>query len=72
MYITMYQINKPKIVWFLKFKFLSLIKLNFNGVNFIKKYYILIISKNCKFYSYIKLEIENGENLRWKFLVENF
>ena len=31
MYITTYQINKPKIVQFLKFKFLTIIKLNFNG-----------------------------------------
>ena len=37
MYITTYQINKPKIVWFLKFKFLTIIKLNFNGGQFYKK-----------------------------------
>ena len=56
MYITAYQINKPKIVQFLKFKFLTIIKLNLMGVNFIKIYiYNLVISnsekkviKNCK------------------------
>ena len=37
MYITTYQINKPKIVRFLKFKFLTIIKLNFNGGQFYKK-----------------------------------
>ena len=37
MYITMYQINKPKIVRFLKFKFLITIKLNFNGGQFYQK-----------------------------------
>ena len=37
MYITTYQINKAKIVQFLKFKFLTLIKLNFNGGQFYKK-----------------------------------
>ena len=37
MYITTYQINKPKIVRFLKFKFLFMIKLNFNGGQFNKK-----------------------------------
>ena len=37
MYITTYQINKPKNVQFLKFKFLTIIKLNFNGGQFFKK-----------------------------------
>ena len=37
MYITMYQINKPKMVRFLKFKFLIIIKLNFNGDRFYEK-----------------------------------
>ena len=45
---TTYQINKAKIVRFLKFKFLVVIKLNFNGGNFIKKYKILVFTKNCK------------------------
>ena len=31
MYITTYQINKTKIVQFLKFNFLCIIKFNFNG-----------------------------------------
>ena len=34
---TTYQINKAKIVQFLKFKFLTLIKLNFNGGQFYNK-----------------------------------
>ena len=71
MYIKTYRINK-KIVQFLKFKLLFIIILNFNGGQFYKKYYILIISKNCKFCRYIKFEIENGVYLRWKFWVENF
>ena len=37
MSITTYQINKSKIVRFLKFKFLFMIKLNFNGGQFNKK-----------------------------------
>ena len=40
MYITTYQINKPKIVQFLKFKFLTIIKLNFNGGQFYRKIYL--------------------------------
>ena len=64
MYITTYQINNPKIVLFLKFKFLIIIKLDFNRGQFYKKYKILIISKNCKFCRNIKFEIENGKHLR--------
>ena len=41
-------------------------------VKFIKKYQILIILKIENFFSYIKLGIENGEELRWKFWAENF
>ena len=37
MYITTNQINKPKIVRFLKFKFLIVIKLDFNKGQFYKK-----------------------------------
>ena len=37
MYIKTYQINKPKMVRFFKFKFLIIIKLNFNGDQFYKK-----------------------------------
>ena len=37
MYITTYQITMPKIVQFLKFKFQTIIKLNFNGGQFYKK-----------------------------------
>ena len=64
MYITTHHINKPKIVRFLKFKFLIIMKLNFNGGQFYKKYKILNISKNCKFFRNIKIEIENGKHLR--------
>ena len=49
MYITTYQINKPKIVQFLKFKFLTIIKLNFNGGQFYKKILNFDYFKNCKF-----------------------
>ena len=37
MYITTYQIKKPKNVQFLKFKFLTIIKLIFNRGQFYKK-----------------------------------
>ena len=47
MYITTIQINKPKIVQFLKFKFLTTIKLNFNGGQFYKK--------NIKFWLFQKI-----------------
>ena len=36
------------------------------GVNYIKIISILVISKNCKFCSEIKFEMENVEHLRWK------
>ena len=49
MYITMYQINKPKIVPFLKFKFLTIIKLNFNGGQFYNKILNFDYLKNYKF-----------------------
>ena len=50
MYITMYQINKPKMVRFLKFKFLIIIKLNLNGGQFYKKKYLIwVISKIVNF-----------------------
>ena len=53
------------MVRFLKIKFLIELKLNFNGGQFYKKKYkILIISKNYKFFSYIKFGIENGAELR--------
>ena len=47
MYIAMYQINKPKMVRFLNFKFLIIIKLNFNGDQFYKK--------NVKFWLFQKI-----------------
>ena len=37
MCITMYQINKPKMFRFLKFKYLIMIRLNFNGDQFYNK-----------------------------------
>ena len=51
------------MVGFLKIKFLIILKLNFNEGQFYKKYKILVITKNCKVYSEIKFEIENGEHL---------
>ena len=42
------------------------------GVNFIKKYQILVISKNCEICSEIKFEIENVDFVRQKLRVENF
>ena len=33
---------------------------------------MLVITKDCKFYSEIKFEIENVENVRRKLWVENF
>ena len=64
MYITTYQINKPKIVQFLKFKFLTIIKLNFNG----GQYYKIILNfdyfKKIEILHKIKFEIKNGEHLR--------
>ena len=57
--------KKAKMAQFLKFKFQTILKLNFNGGQFYKKNYkILIISKNCKLFHNIKFEIKNGERLR--------
>ena len=44
----MYQIKKPKMARFLKFKFLIIIKLNFNGGQFYEK--------NVKFWLFQKIE----------------
>ena len=47
-------INKSKIAWFARFKFLITLKLNFNGgVNFIEKYKILVVSKSLKIHNKI-------------------
>ena len=59
--------NKPKIVRFLKFKFLFIIKLNFNGGQFNKKILNSDYFKNCKFCRCIKLKIKNDKHLRRKF-----
>ena len=72
MYFTTYQINKPKIVWFLKFKFLIIIKLNFNGGQFYKKILNFDYFKNLEILHKINFLIKIGEQLRWKFWVENF
>ena len=63
MYVTTYQINKPKIVQFLKFKFLSIIKLNFNGGQFYKKILNFDYFKKMEIVHKIKFEIKNGEHL---------
>ena len=53
------------MVRFLKIKFLITLKINLNGGQFYKKKYeILVITKNCKFFSYIKFELVNDEDLR--------
>ena len=72
MYITTYQINKPKIVRFLKFKFPIIIKLNFNGGQFYKKILNFDYFKKLWILHKIKFEIKNGEHLCWKYCVENF
>ena len=64
MYITTYQINKPKNVQFLKFKFLTIIKLNFNGGQFYKKILNFDYFKKMEILHKIKFEIKNGEHLR--------
>ena len=60
------------MVRFLKFKFQTTLKLNFNGGQFYKKYKILVISKNCEICSEIKFEIENVQHLRQKLWAENY
>ena len=64
MYITTYQINKPKNVQFLKFKFLTLMKLNFNGGQFYKKILNFDYFKKMEILHKIKFEIKNGKHLR--------
>ena len=64
MYITTYQINKPKNVQFLKFKFQTIIKLNCNGGQFYKKILNFDYFKKMEILHQIKLEIKNGEHLR--------
>ena len=64
MYITTYQKNKPKIVQFLKFKFLTIIKLNFNGGQIYKKILNFDYFKKMEILHKIKFEIKNGEHLR--------
>ena len=58
--LSEFKLNKPKMVRFLKIKFLIILRLNFNRGQFYKKYEILVNTTNCNFFSYIKLEIENG------------
>ena len=69
-----YSNKKPKMACFLLLKFLITLKLDFNGgVNFIKKYYILVISKSRKSnFKIVKFVVKNFEHLRlkvwsWKF-----
>ena len=67
--------NKTKMVRSLKIKFLIISKLNFNEGQIYKKISNFDYFKNWKFFSYIKVGIENGEKLRKKieikFWVEN-
>ena len=60
------QINKTKMVWSLKIKFLIISKLNFNEGQIYKKISNFDYFKNWKFFSYIKVGIENGEKVRRK------
>ena len=64
MYFTTYQIKKPKMVQFLKFKFLTIIKLNFNGGQFYKKILNFDYFKKMEILHKIKVEIKNGKHLR--------
>ena len=47
MSLSKFSINKPKMAWFLKFKFLILLKINLNGGQFYKK--IWCLHKNVNF-----------------------
>ena len=65
MYVTMYQIKKPKIVRFFKFKFLiTIIKLNLNGGQFYKKILNFDYFKKLYILYNIKFENKNSEHLR--------
>ena len=53
-------INKQTMAWFLKFKCLYALKLNFNGGQFKKKHQNLVISKSGKSHNKIvKFEVDN-------------
>ena len=62
----MYQINKPKMVWFLKFKFLFIIKLNFNGDQFYKKILNFDYFKTLQILHNIKFEIKKAGAVVWR------
>ena len=57
---------------FLKFKFLFIFKLNFNGGQFYKKTLNFDYFKICQNCIEIKFEIENVDFVRQKLWVENF
>ena len=71
---TTYQINKPKIVWFLWFKFLIIIKLNFNGDQFYKKIKFWLFKKIVIFAEILSLKLKMVnicvENFKLKILSE--
>ena len=57
------QINKTKMVWSLKIKFLIISKINFNEGQNYKKISNFDYFQIWKFFSYIKIGIENGEKV---------
>ena len=60
------------MVWFLKFKFLFIIKLNFNGGQFYKKKFNSDYFKKLWNLQWKKVWIENVQHLRQKLWAENF
>ena len=52
------------MVRFKKIKFLNILKLKYNVGQFYTKILNFDYFKKCKFFSYIKFEIENGKDLR--------
>ena len=58
--------NKTKMVQSLKIKFQIISKINFNEGQIYKKISNFDYFKNWKFFSYIKVGIENGEKVRKK------
>ena len=64
--LSEFKLNKTKMVRSLKIKFLIISKLNFNEGQIYKKISNFDYFKNWKFFSYIKVGIENGEKVRRK------
>ena len=58
--------SKTKMVWSLKINFLIISKLKFNEGQIYKKISNFDYFKKWKFFSYVKVGIENGEKVRRK------